>query len=161
MGHYVKSTIEKEPIASFQKIIKQPTSTPHKINQPPTQQHSIGGRGRGAYARYGGGRGRYGSGRGPYLFPRYSTIQDKESKSTAILETQEDITLDSESERSANWKDQMKDMIKDARDSIMVDVKVLLMENMKEFMREMTMSLRNDITATMKDSINTKKANNK
>ena len=100
-------------------------------------------------------------GREPQPFPRYSTIQDKGPKSTEILETQEEITLDSESERSANYKHQMKDMMKDLRDSIMVDVKDLLNENMKEFMREMTMSLRNDIPATMKDALNLKKMNSK
>ena len=86
---------------------KQPTPRPHKINQSTTQQHSIGGRDRGAYSRYGGGRGGRDSRREPHLFPRYSTIQDEGPKSTTTLKTQEDITLDSESERSAKSKEQM------------------------------------------------------
>ena len=108
---YVKPTGEEDPIISFQKRIIQPTPPPYRTNQPTAQQYSIEGRcrdrgrGRGAYARYGGRRGGHDSEREPHPFPIYSTIQDKGPKSTITLDTQEDITLDSESERSANWKD--------------------------------------------------------
>ena len=70
----------------------------------------MGGRGRGSYARYGGGgKGSRGGGlgRGPHQLHGYSDIRDKEPQNTAILKTQEDIKLDSESERSANWKEQV------------------------------------------------------
>ena len=103
--NYIKPTSEEDPTTSFKKRIKQPTPTPHKINQPTTQQHSIRGTDREAYTRYEDRRGGRGPGREPHPFPRYSTIQDKGPKSTTTLETQEDIILDSESERSANWKD--------------------------------------------------------
>ena len=62
----------------------------------------------GGYARYGGGgKGDTGSvpGRGPYQFQGYSDIRDIGPQSTTTLEPKKDITLDSESERSANWKD--------------------------------------------------------
>ena len=72
-----------------------------------------------------------------------------------MLNTQEDITLDSDSVISVNWKDQMSGMMKDLRESIMVDVKDMVNENMKEFMRGITMSLRNDIQVTLKDTMNT------
>ena len=71
------------------------------------------------------------------------------------LDTQEDITIDSDSERSAHWKDQVTDMMKDLRESIMVDVKDLMHEDMKEFMREMAVSISKDIKATMKESMKT------
>ena len=41
------------------------------------------------------------------------------------------MTLDSDSERSANWKEKMLAMMKDLRESIMVDIKDMMNENMK------------------------------
>ena len=64
---------EEEPISSFQQRLKQFDTPPQVITRtnhqtfstgyPSSLQHSIAGRGNGAYARYGGGRGR-GKGRG-------------------------------------------------------------------------------------------------
>ena len=73
------------------------------------------------------------------------------------MDTQGDITLDSDSVISVNWKELMSGIIKDLRESMMVDVKGMVNENMKEFMREITMSLRNDIKETLKDEMNTNK----
>ena len=79
--------------------------------------------GRGSYARYGGGdRGRE-SGQGHDNFHGYSDIRDKGPQITATSETQEDITLDTESEQLVNWKDQVFNVMKDLRESIMVDEK--------------------------------------
>ena len=93
------------------------------------------GRGRGSYARYGGGRGGRGSGRGTTPFPKYSTIHVNELKSIETLEIHEDITLDSDLEEPVNWKEQMSVMMKHLRESIMVDVKDMMDENMKDFLR--------------------------
>ena len=96
-------------------------------------------------------------GRESNMLQGYSTIHNKASKITTTLETQADITLESDSGRSANWKDQMFNMMKDLREFIMIDVKYLMHENIKEFMREMAVIIRNDIKATMKESMNTTK----
>ena len=64
----------------------------------------MGGRDRGVYARYGGGRGGHGSGRGSIPFPKCLTIHVNELNIITTLETHEDITLDSDSEESVNWK---------------------------------------------------------
>ena len=156
-NNYASSSRGEGPITSFQARIQQPSTPPHKNNQPLIQPHSLGGRYRGAYARCGGGRGGRGSGRGPIPFQKYSTIHDKELKSTSTLDNNEDITLDSDSETSVNRKDHMSVMMKKLRESIMVDVKDMMNENMKEFMREVTMSVRNDIRKTLKDTIITHK----
>ena len=104
-NNYASSSREKDPIISFQARLQQPITSPHKINPTITHPYSLGGRGGGVYARYGGrGRGR-GLGRGPIMFLNYSTIHDKELKITATLDAQEDITLDSDSERLVNWKE--------------------------------------------------------
>ena len=102
------------------------------------------------------GRGGRGPGRGPIPFPKYSTIHVNELKTTTTLDTHEDITLDSDSEESLNWKEQMSVMTKDLRDSIMVDVKDMMDENLKEFMREISTSVRNDINKTLKEVLTTK-----
>ena len=102
---------EEEPISSFQQRLKQ-FGTPPQVITPtnhqtfstgylPSLQHSIGGRGNGAYARYGGGRGRGQGrgGRGSIQLKEYSEYRDR-TQSTTTLETQEDITLsDSENLR--------------------------------------------------------------
>ena len=75
----------------------------------------MGGRGRGAYARYGGGREGRGSEIGSISSPKYSTIHINELKSILTLNTHEDTTLDSDSEESVNWKEQMSVMMKDLR----------------------------------------------
>ena len=67
------------------------------------------------------------------------------------------MTLDSDSEGSVNWKEQMSVMMNDLRESIMVDIKGMMDENMKAFMREIATSVRNDIKETLKDAIITKK----
>ena len=46
------------------------------------------------------------------------------------MEREDDITM-SYSEKSENWKDQVEDMMKDLRTTIMEDVKALMNENMK------------------------------
>ena len=56
-NNYALSPRGEDPIISFQARIQQPLTPPHKNNPPFTQPHSLGGRGRGAYARYGGVRG--------------------------------------------------------------------------------------------------------
>ena len=94
---------------------------------------------------------------GPILSPKYSTIHANELKSIANLDTHEDITLDSDSEESVNWKEHMSVMMKDLRGSIMIDVKDMMDKNMKEFMREIATSVRNDIKETLKDAMITKK----
>ena len=151
---------EEEPVTSFQQRLKQFGTLPQGIN--PTnhqqfsagypsslQQNSNGGRGRGAYAWCGGGRGRErGPGRESYLSKEYSEYRDK-TQSTATIETQEDITL-SNSEKLENWKDQVSNMMKDLRISIMIEVEELMNENMKEFMKEMVVSIKNNIVDTMK-----------
>ena len=68
-NNYASPSREEDPITSFQARIQQPTP-PHTINPSFTQPHSIGGRGREAYARYDGGRGGRGSGRGPITSPK-------------------------------------------------------------------------------------------
>ena len=55
-----------------------------------------------------------------------------------MLNTQEDITLDSDSAILVNWKEQMSGMIKDLRESIMVEVKDMMNEKMKEFNLKVT-----------------------
>ena len=136
---------EEEPITSFQQGLNNLVILPFKSNST-FQQQSTGGGGRGAYARYGGGR-RGGRGSGPtqshgystihdkgqrgigkelQLTPGYSNITDKEPQSTTTMDTQEDTTIDSDAERSVNWKDQVSNMMKDLRESIMVDVKDLM-----------------------------------
>ena len=74
-NNHVSSTREEDPIISIQGRLQQPNTPPHKINPSTTPPHPIGGRGRGAYARYGGERGGRGLGRGPHPPPRYSTDQ--------------------------------------------------------------------------------------
>ena len=101
-NNYASPSREEDPITPVQARIQQPTP-PHKTN-PLLTHHSMGGRGRGAYARYGGGRGGRGSERGSIPFPKYSTIHVNELKRIATLDTHEDITLDSDSEESVNWK---------------------------------------------------------
>ena len=106
---------EEEPISSFQQRLKQ-FGTPPQVISPTNHQtfsngyasslqHSIAGRGNGAYARYGGGRGRGKGrgGRGSIQLKEYSGYRDN-TKSTTTLETQEDITL-SDSEKSEDWKE--------------------------------------------------------
>ena len=155
-NNYASPSQEEDFITSFQSRIQQPTP-PRKINPSLIQPHSMGGRGRGAYARYGGGRGGRGSGRGPISSPKYSTIHVNQLKIIATLDTHEEITLDSDSEESVNWKEEMSVMIKDLREFIMVDVKDMMDENMKEFMREIATSVRNDKKETLKDTMITKK----
>ena len=94
-NNYASPSCEEDPITSFQARLQQPTP-PHKINPSITQPQSMGGRGRGAYARYGGGREGRGSGRGPISSPKYSTIHVDELKSIATLDTDKDTTLDSD-----------------------------------------------------------------
>ena len=132
-NNYASPSIEKNLITSFQARIQQPTP-PHKIKPSLTQPHSMGSRGRWAYARYGGGQGGCCSGRGPISSLKYSTIHVNELKSISTLDTHEDITLDSDSEESTNWNEQISVMMKDLRESIMVDVKDMMDENMKESM---------------------------
>ena len=152
-NNYASSSRVEDPITSFQARIQQPLTPPHKNNPPLTQPHSLGGRDRWAYAKYGGGRGERGTGRGLIPFPKYSTIHVKELKITATLDTHEDIKLDSDSETSVNCKEQISVMMKYLRESIMVDIKDTINENMKEFMRKITMSVRNDIKETLKDAM--------
>ena len=130
-----KFTEVDEPINFLKNRLNNLVITPFKTKS--TFQHqSIGGRGRGAYARYGGGgredRGsgptqsqeystiydkeRRGIGRGLQLTPEYPTTADKGPQITATLDTQEDITIYSDSERSINWKDQVSDMMKNLRE---------------------------------------------
>ena len=100
---------EEEPVISFQQRLKA-FGTPLQVINPKNPQHfsmdfpsslqqSTGGRGRGLFARYGGGRGRVRGrvqgrvqGRGAYQPKDYSDYRDK-AQSTATLETQEDITF--------------------------------------------------------------------
>ena len=132
---------EEEPVTSFQQRFKDFDTPPQIINPTYPQknstgflsslQQSTGGRSHRAYTRRGGGRSRDRSkGRGPYQPKEYSDYRDK-AQSTATLETQEDITFVTDSEKIENWKDQVSSMIRDLRTSIMVDVKDLIEENMK------------------------------
>ena len=67
------------------------------------QKNSIGRRDYNGYARYGGrGRGR-GPGRGSYPSKEYSDYRYKGHQSTKDLETQGDITIDTDLEKSENW----------------------------------------------------------
>ena len=100
-NNYASPSREEDPITLFQARIQQPTP-PHRINPSLTQPHSMGDRGRGACARYGGGQGGRGSGRGPISSPKKLTIHINELKIIATLDTHEDITLDSDSEGSVN-----------------------------------------------------------
>ena len=68
------------------------------------------------------------------------------------MKTEDDITL-SESEKSENWKDQVSDMMKDLRTTIMTDVQELMNGNMKELMKEMVAIIRHNIIDTMKTQI--------
>ena len=154
---------EEEPTTSFQQRLKKFGTPPQVIN--PTNQHlwndgypsslqqqANGGRGRGAYARYGGGRG--GRGKGPGYGPSkgYSEYRDK-AQNSATMETEDDTITDSE--KSENWKDQVEDMMKDLRKTIMVDVKAIMNENMKHLMKEMVVSIRHNII----DAMNTQTPN--
>ena len=76
-NNYASSSRKEDPITLFQAKIQQPIAPPHKTNPPLTQPYSLGGRGRGAYARYVGERGGRGSGRGSIPFPKYSTTHEK------------------------------------------------------------------------------------
>ena len=154
-NNYASPSCEEDPITSFQARLQQPTPS-HRINPSITKTHSMGGRGRGAYARYGGGRGGRGPGRGPIPFPKYSTIHVNDLKTTTTLDTHEVITLDSDSAASLNWKEQMSVMIKDLRDYIMVDVKDMMDKNLKEFMREISTSVSNNLNKTLKEVLTTK-----
>ena len=69
------------------------------------------------------------------------------------METEDDTITDSE--KSENWKDQVEDMMKDLRKTIMVDVKAIMNENMKHLMKEMVVSIRHNII----DAMNTQKPN--
>ena len=144
---------EEEPNSSFQQRLKQ-FGTPPQVISPTNHQtfsngyasslqHSIAGRGNGAFARYGGGRGR-GKGRGGR---GYSEYRDN-TKSTTTLETQEDITL-SDSEKSEDWKEQVTGMMKDLRTTIMIDVQKIMNENMKVLMKNMAVSIKQNIVETM------------
>ena len=113
-----KFTDDDNPIKSFQKRLNNPVTPQLKSNSTTFQQQSIRVRGRGSYSRYGGGRRggrrsgqtqsqRYsaiqdkeqrGIGRGIQPIPRYSTITDNGPQSTTTLDTQKDITIDSDSE---------------------------------------------------------------
>ena len=95
------------------------------------QHHSIGGSVDGAYVRYGDGDKERGPGRGSYPSKEYSDYRDKEHQNTTTLENQEDTTIATDSKKSENWKDQVSDMMKHLRQSIMVDVKELMNENKK------------------------------
>ena len=150
---------EEEPITSFQQRLKQFGTPPQVITPtnhqtfstgyPSSLQHSIAGRGNGAYARYGGGRGRGQGrgGRGSIQLKEYSEYRDR-TQSTTTLETQEDITL-SDSEKSEDWKEQVTGMMKDLRTTIMMDVKEIMNENMKVLMKEMAVCIRQNIVDTM------------
>lgn len=83
-------------------------------------------------------------------------IREKGLLKIATPETQEDINLDVESEKSAIWKDQVSDMMKDLRKSIMVDVKELMNEIMIEFIEEIIASVKSNII----ESMNTQKVIN-
>ena len=151
---------EEEPITSFQQRLNRFGTPPQVITPinhqtfstgyPSSLQHSIGGRGNGAYARYGGGRGR-GQGRGgrrSIQLKEYPEYRDR-TQSTTTLETQEDITL-SDSEKSENWKGQVTGIMKDLRTTLMMDIQEIMNENMKVPMKEMTVSIRKNIVDTMK-----------
>ena len=133
---------EEELVTLFQKCLQAFGTPPQVIyltypqqfsmGIPSSLQQSNGGRGREIYAQYEGGRGRGRfQGRGLYQPEEYSDYRDK-AQSTATLETQEDITFVTDSEKIENWKDQVSDMMKDLRTSIMIDVKDLIEENMKQ-----------------------------
>ena len=98
---------------------------PHITNQTPHQKQSIGAdRGRGWYARYGGGSREHGLGRGSShsYYRHFETYERyKGPQSIATSNTQEDVTVgDTDSNKSVfEWKA----MIKYLCESIIVDVK--------------------------------------
>ena len=53
------------------------------------------------------------------------------------------------SEKLENWKDQVFDMMKDLRTSIIDDVTELINKSMKQFMQEMTVSIKSNIVESM------------
>ena len=104
---------EKVPITSFHQRLKPFGTLPKTIHQTSLQQQSKGGKGQGAYTRYRGGCRGCRPGRGLYQFQGYLNTRDKGPLRKATPETQEHITLDTESETSANGTDQVSNMMKD------------------------------------------------